>query len=146
MGNIYLSKLDIGLIIATASAVVIGLIIFFFAGLYRVPKNHALIFEKAGKFVACYDKGVHFKFPIVYQRVGVYCIVPQTRVYKAKNGNKLDVTFVIKNPVDYHYSSMRFDNIMKMIEKENEDISLQLLQDTFSKYGLEFISIKKSEY
>ena len=143
---VYLSTLDTWLIIIAASAVVIGLIVFFIAGLYKVPKNHAIIFERAGKFNSYYDKGVHFKFPIVYQRVAVYCIVPQTRTYVAENGNKLDVTYLIKDPIKYHYSNVRFESLMKKIEKENEDVSLQVLQDTFTNYGLEFISIKKSEY
>ena len=142
----YLSTFDIALIIIAASAVAIGLIILFFAGLYKVPKNHGLIFERAGKFNSYYNKGVHFKFPIVYQRVAVYCIVPQTRKYVAANGNKLDVTFLIKDPVKYHYSNEKFEGIMKKIEKENEDVSLQVLQESFVQYGLEFISIKKSEY
>lgn len=143
---VYLSTLDIVLIILAASSVLIGVVFYFFAGLYRVPKNHGIIIEKAGQFSNYYDKGVHFKAPIVYQRVAVYCIVPQTRKYVAQNGNKLEVTFTIKDPVKYHYSGYRFDDIMEEIEKENEDVSLQVLQDTFIEFGLEFISIKKSEY
>lgn len=146
MFSIYLSTLDIALIIAASTAILIGLIIFIISGFYKVPKNHGIIFERSCKFNSYYDKGVHFKFPIFYQRVAVYCIVPQTRKYIAQNGNKLDVTFTITDPVKYHYSELKFDEIMKKIEKENEDVNLQVLKDSFVIYGLEFISIKKSEY
>ena len=141
-----LSKLDIAMLISIPSAVLIGVLIFFLAGIHRVPKNHAIIIEKAKSFYAVYDKGTHFKMPIAYQKVGIYCIVPQVRKYTANNGNDLDVTFQIEDVKKYHYSGMDFYSIMRMIEKENSEINLTILTDYFNKYGLKFISIKRSLY
>ena len=141
-----LSKLDIAMLISIPSAILLGALIFFLAGLHRVPKNHAIIIEKAKEFYCVYDKGAHFKMPIAYQKVGIYCIVPQVRKYTANNGNNLDVTFQIEDVRKYHYSGMTFVDIMQKIEKENSEINLTILTDTFNQYGLKFISINKSQY
>ena len=141
-----LSTLDIVLIISAGVALLIGALIFFFAGLYRVPKNCAIVIEKAREFYAVYDKGTHFKMPIVYQRVATYIIVPQTRRYVANNGNAIDITFQLEDVKKYHYSFIKFEDLMKRIEKENSDINITVLTDSFNRYGLKFISAKKSSY
>ena len=141
-----LSALDIVILISVPSALLIGLLIFFLAGLYRVPKNHAIVIEKARDFYCVYDSGVHFKMPIAYQRVGVYCIVPQIKKYVANNGNSLDITYQIIDVKLFHYSNISFDALMRKIEKENSEINLTILTDYFNKYGLKFINIKKSLY
>lgn len=144
MISVYLSQLDLMLIITIPVVILIGLIIFFFAGLHRVPKNHAIIIEKAGQFYCCYTKGIHFKFPIIYQRAATYCTAPQVRKYVAENGNHLDITYCIKDVVKYHNHRILFNDLMKKIEKENSEINLTTLQTNFEQYGLEFISINKS--
>ena len=139
-----LNNFDLIFLIAVGSSIVLGAIIFFLAGLYRVPKNHAIVIEKARDFYCVYDSGVHFKMPIAYQRVGVYCIVPQIKKYVANNGNSLDITYQIIDVKLFHYSNISFDALMRKIEKENSEINLTILNDYFSKYGLKFINIKKS--
>lgn len=139
-----LQPIDIAIIIAVPSAILIGLLMFFFAGLHHPRKNYAIIIEKARAFHCVYDQGFHFKMPIVYQRVGTYCIVPQTRTYLTNNGNNLDVTFQIEDVKTYHYAPIKFNDIMRKIEKENSEINLTILTETFNKYGLKFINIKKS--
>ena len=139
-----LSPLDVAMIISIPSAMALGLLLFFLAGIHRVPKNHAIIIEKARNFYCVYDSGVHFKMPIAYQRVGVYCIAPQTKKYIANNGNSLDITFQIVDVKLFHYSDVSLDHIMKGIEKENSEINLTVLNEYFSKYGLKFINVKKS--
>ena len=132
------------LIITIPVVILIGLVIFFFAGVHRVPKNHAIIINKAGQYYCYYDKGIHFKMPIVYQRAATYCIVPQVRKYVAQNGNHLDITYCIKDVVKYHNRRIKFDDLMKKIERENSEINLTVLQSSFAEYGLEFISINKA--
>ena len=139
-----LSPLDIAMIISIPSAILLGAVIFFFAGLHRVPKNHAIIIEKARNFYCVYDSGTHFKMPIAYQRVGIYCIAPQTKKYIANNGNSLDITYQIEDVKLFHYSEIGIDQLMKKIEKENSEINLTILNQYFAKYGLKFINIKKS--
>lgn len=144
MITIYLNSLDYAILISIPCVIVIGVIIFFLAGVHRVPKNHCIIIEKAGKFDSYFDKGVHFKMPVIYQKAATYCIVPQVRRYIAQNGNHLDITYQIKDPVKYHSFRIKFDDLMLKIEKENSDVNITILQDSFAHYGLEFISIKKS--
>ena len=102
-----LTNLDIIMLISIPSAILIGVLIFFLAGVHRVPKKHAIIIEKAKEFYCVYDSGTHFKMPIAYQKVGVYCIVPQVRKYTANNGNHLDITFQIEDVKKYHYFCSR---------------------------------------
>ena len=139
-----ISTLDLVLLISAGVAIIIGAIIFFIAGLHRAPKNHAIVIEKAREFYCVYDSGIHFKMPIVYQRVGIYCTAPQVRRYKAQNGNALDITFQIVDVKKYHYNFIRFEDLMARIEKENSEINLTVLTDKFANYGLKFINIKKS--
>lgn len=138
-----LQTVDLVIIIGSSCAIVLGILIFLFAGLHKVPKNHAIIFEKAREYYCTYDKGIHFKTPIAYQKVGTYCIVPQTRGYISVNGNHLKVTYQIEDVVKYHYSYIPFDELMQKIEKENSEINATVLIDTFNKYGLKFISIDR---
>ena len=139
-----LSTLDLAILISIPVALFIGFGIFLLAGVHRVPKKHAIVIERVREFYCIYDKGTHFKFPIIYQKVGVYCIVPQIRVYTAKNGNKLDITYQIEDVKKYHYNFKSIEDIMQDVEKENDEINLILLQEAFSKYGLKFINVKKS--
>ena len=139
-----LSPLDIALIISAGAAIVIGVGIFFLAGLHRTPKNHAIVIEKAGQFYCIFDKGTHFLMPIAYQKVGVYCIVPQTRKYIAQNGNSLDVTYQIVDVKKYHYNFVKVEDLLLRIEKENSEINLTVLTEKFEAYGLKFINVQKS--
>ena len=141
-----LSSLDIALLIGTGIAIVAGLIIFFLVGIYRVKKDYEAIIEKAGEYYTTLKQGVHFKMPVVYQRVALYCVAPQVRSYTSQAGNKLSITFQIEDSKKYHYSGLKFETIMALIEKENSEINLTDLQNTFSQYGLKFINIKKADY
>lgn len=138
-----LSNFDIALIIAASGAVVLGIIFLFLAGVHRVKKGYCIIVEKVREYYATYYEGWHFKFPIIYQRVGLYCLVPQVRRYVSEAGNKLSITFKIEDPKTYHYKGINFETLMKVIEKENDEITLTVLKDKFHEYGLEFINIQK---
>lgn len=139
-----LSILDKALLISLAIILVLGILFFFLAGLHRVPKNHAIVMEKAKQFYCIYDKGIHFLMPIAYQRVGIYCIAPQVRKYVANNGNHIDITYQVIDVQKYHYNYISFEELMQRIEKENTDITIDVLQSKFALYGLKFISAKQS--
>lgn len=139
-----LSTLDIVILISIGAAIVIGVLIFFLAGLHHVPKRHAIVIEKAREFYCVHDKGTHFHMPIIYQKAGTYCIEPQVRKYVANNGNKLDITYQIVDVEKYHYHYITIDDLMKRIERENSEINLTVLTDKFSQFGLKFIKVEKS--
>ena len=143
---IYLSILDTVLLISAGAAILIGIGIFFLVGIYHVKKDYEIIIEKAGEYYTTLKQGTHFKMPIAYQRVGSYCVAPQLRTYVAKSGNKLCVTFQIEDTKKFHYCGLKFETIMAVIEKENSEITLTVLQDSFAKYGLKFINIQKANY
>ena len=143
--KVLLSNLDKALIISAAGAVVLGALIFFLAGVHKVRKGYAAIIERTGAYQRTIYEGWHFALPIVHQRVGLYCILPQIRRYNTKQGNRLSVTYQIEDVKKYHYSNIQLEVIMRKIEEENEEINLEVLESTFTKYGLKFINIKKAE-
>lgn len=138
-----LQTIDIVILITLPCAFLIGIGIFFLAGLHHVKKNYVIIIERAKEYYATYEAGFHFKMPIAYQKVGTYCIAPITRGYTANNGNHLKITYQVIDPKKYHYSYIPFDALMKRIEKENAEITLDVLTNAFNNFGLKFISIDK---
>ena len=141
---INLSALDTALLIGLGIIVALGILVFFLAGLHRVPKDRAIVINKTGEFYCVYTKGVHFKMPIVYQRAGSYPLTPMVQKYIATNGNHLDITFQIEDVEKYHKNRITLNDLMKRIEKENSEINSTVLSDKFALYGLKFINITKS--
>ena len=141
---INLSALDIALLISAGVILLLAVLVFFLAGIQRVPKNHAIVMNRAGEFYCVYDKGTHFKMPIIYQRAGVYCIAPVVQKYVANNGNHLDITYQIIDVEKFHKNRIELDDLMKRIEKENSEINSTVLSEKFSMYGLKFINVTKS--
>ena len=142
--KINLSALDTALLISAGVILLLAVLVFFLVGIHRVPKNHAIVINKAGEFYCVYDKGTHFKVPVIYQRVGVYCIAPIVKKYIANNGNHLDITYQIVDVEKFHKNRIELDDLMKRIEKENSEINSTVLSDKFSMYGLKFINVTKS--
>ena len=141
---INLSALDIALLISAGVILLLAVIVFFLAGIQRVPKNHAIVMNRAGEFYCVYDKGTHFKMPIIYQRAGVYCIAPVVQKYIANNGNHLDITYQIVDVEKFHKNRIHLEDLMRRIEKENSEINSTVLSEKFSMYGLKFINVTKS--
>ena len=141
---INLSALDIALLISAGVILLLAVIVFFLAGIQRVPKNHAIVMNRAGEFYCVYDKGTHFKMPIIYQRAGVYCIAPVVQKYVANNGNHLDITYQIVDVEKFHKNRIHLEDLMRRIEKENSEINSTVLSEKFSMYGLKFINVTKS--
>ena len=141
---INLSALDIALLISAGVILLLAVLVFIVAGIQRVPKNHAIVINKAGEFYCVYDKGTHFKMPIIYQRAGVYCIAPVVKKYVANNGNHLDITYQIVDVEKFHKNRIHLEDLMKRIEKENSEINSTVLSEKFSMYGLKFINVTKS--
>ena len=142
--QINLSALDTALLIGAGVILLLALLVFFLAGLQRVPKNHAIVMNKAGEFYCVYDKGTHFKMPIIYQRAGVYCVAPVVKKYIANNGNHLDITYQIVDVEKFHKNKITLDDLMRRIEKENSEINSTVLSEKFSMYGMKFINVTKS--
>ena len=142
--KINLSTLDTALLIGGAILLALAVLVFFLVGIHRVPKDHAIVINRAGEFYCVYDKGTHFKMPVVYQRAGIYCTAPIVRKYVAKNGNHLDITYQIVDVEKYHKNRIALNDLMKRIEKENSEINSTVLSEKFALYGLKFININKS--
>ena len=142
--KINLSALDTALLISAGVILLLAVLVFFLAGIQRVPKNHAIVMNRAGEFYCVYDKGTHFKMPIIYQRAGVYCIAPVVQKYVANNGNHLDITYQIIDVEKFHKNRILLEDLMRRIEKENSEINSTVLSEKFSMYGLKFINVTKS--
>ena len=141
---INLDALDTALLIGAGIIIALGILVFFLTGIHHVPKNRAIVINKAGEFYCIYYKGTHFKMPIIYQRAGSYCTEPMVQRYVTLNGNPLDITFQIEDVEKYHKNRISLTDLMKRIEKENSEINSTILTDKFALYGLKFINITKA--
>ena len=140
--KILLSNFDLGLLISGGCAIIVGVIIFFSIGIYKVKKKHAVIIEKVDTFYKVIEQGWHYYLPIIYRRVGYYCIAPQQRTVYLDNGKKLLVSYQIVDVKTYHYSGIKIEDLLKKIRRDNESITKDLLISEFEKRGLLFLSIQ----
>lgn len=138
-----MEKLDLILLIGTLGVFVVGFLIYLTAGLYRPRKGYAIIIEKLGVFESCFDKGVHFYWPLVYKCVGYYCVVPQTRRVTFQETLTLEMTYQIVDPKLFHYSGYKAEEYMHKVRKENSELTLAILKDEFKKIGIDFINLKR---
>ena len=140
---LYLDSLDIALLISGIGALLVGAIIFFIVGIYKVKPKHVIIIERVNTFYKVVGKGFHFFMPLVYKKVGTYCIAPMQEGITLDNGNKLYLTYQITDPQTYHYKGIDVGTYLNKINKLNETITTELLEKEFLLIGIKFISVKK---
>lgn len=139
-----LNAVDFVLLYILLGGLALGLVIFFFAGLYRVKKNHAIVVEKMKRFHGIYKSGFHFFLPIIYTREGYYCIEEMEKVVQIPNGKKLRIRYKIEDLKKYHYSYISLDALINKIRAEHESVNNDILIEEFDKLGLKFISIREA--
>ena len=137
------ANLDIALLISGAAALVIGTLIFFGVGIYKVKPKYASIIERVDKFHKVINKGWHYFMPIIYKRAGTYCIAPQQIGVTLENGIKVNVIYQIIDPKTYHYNFIDIQTYLHKINRQNENVTTSLLEEEFKKIGIKFISISK---
>lgn len=140
--KILLSNLDIVLIVSVIASLIIGTAIFFIVGVHKIKPRYVAIIEKIDRFYCIAKAGWHFYMPIVYKRVGIYCIAPQQVGVTLSNGNKLFLIYQIEDPKLYHYQGVDVQTHLNVIDKHNKNITTKLLEEEFKKIGVKFISIK----
>ena len=143
--NIFIAKFDLFLIFSGLFVILLGGLIFLLIGVYKVKENHAVIIEKINTYHKTIYKGWHYYLPIIYRRVGYYCIAPQKRCVTLSNGKVLYVTYQIEDVKQYHYSQTNVEQLLNRIRKENESINKEILESEFKKRGLIFISLSDSQ-
>lgn len=139
---ILIAKFDLFLLISGLICVLLGGLIFLSIGIYRVKKDHAVIIEKINTYHKIIYSGWHYFLPIIYRRVGYYCIAPQQRKVTLDNGKQLTVTYQIEDVKLYHYNHISVENLLIKIRNENESINKEILESEFKKRGLIFLSLK----
>lgn len=134
---------DLVLIISALAALVVGALIFFSIGIYRVKKDHAVIIEKINTYHKTIYKGWYYFLPIIYRRVGYYCVAIQQRTIFLENGNKLIITYQIKDVEKYHYSGIKVESLVLKIRNSYESLTKEIMLEEFEKRGLIYYSLTK---
>ena len=140
-----MDKLTITLLIILGGVLVVGTLLFFLAGVYRVKKNQVMIIEKAGAFYKECHEGHYFFMPIVYQRKGVYFKDVITRPITTINNNQLLLTYQIEDFQKYHYSGRDIEGTINKMHEEKGEMNEELLISTLAGIGVKYISIKAKE-
>ncbi len=143
MLNIYLSSLDIALIIIIPSVIVLGILIILLTGVYHVKKDRIYIIEKYNQFDRTLTSGWYYLLPLIYRRAAFYSLKNQYRVIKLENGKYIKVTYKIVDVKTYHYKAIQIDIYLKQITKDKDDITFDYLKDEFNKIGIELIKIEQ---
>lgn len=139
-----LISLDQGLLIVLGAGLGLAIIIFLFAGIYKVKKNHVILVEKMKKFHGIYKSGLHFFLPVIYTREGYYCVEEMEKTVQIVNGKKLKIRYKIEDVKKYHYSYITIEKLLNKIRDNYESIDKDILIEEFNKLGLKFISIREA--
>ena len=137
-----MDRLTIILLIILGGVIVLGTLLFFLAGCYRVKKNQVMIIEKAGAFYKECHEGRYFFMPIVYQRKGVYYKDVITRGITTINNNLLMLTYQIEDFQKYHYSGRDIEGAINKVHQEKGEMNEEILKETLESIGVKYISIK----
>ncbi len=137
-----MSGLDIALIVIIPSALVLGFGIYLLAGVYIVKKNKAILIEKNAQFYGVYTKGVHFFWPIIYQRQGVYSVGENKQDIHIQNGRVLVLTYEIVDVQKFHYSEKNIEQTINEVNSSTEEMTEELLVNALNEIGVKFISIR----
>ena len=125
-----------------AGSFLIGVLVFFLAGIYHVKKDQVIVIEKVEKFYGLYYHGIYFFWPFVYRRRGTYNIKQNKKTIRMNNGNKAEFTYKVIDVMKYHYGGISIENLVNKLIISDEKVTLQILKKEFSNIGLELLNIK----
>ena len=137
-----MGPLEITLLIVVIVVLVIGPLIFFLSGIYKVKKNQVMVIEKIDTFYKLYEEGKYFLMPILYKRRGVYTLGKQTRLLKIEGLKDIEITFEINDVKKYHYSK---DDVISKINEvyySGVQIDEEILKNSLMDIGVTFISAR----
>ena len=137
-----LSTLDIILLITLGATVILGSLIFFLAGIYRVKKNTVMLIEKAEQFYNIYPEGTYFFMPVIYKRKGIYTIVPMEKDIHIEGLRDLILTFQVIDVKKYHYYSGDVEKKVRETYLNNPEINEDILKDALDSIGIKYINIR----
>lgn len=137
-----MSTLDIILLSIMGGAIILGAIIFFLAGVYKVKENKAMVIEKAEKFYGVYTKGLYFFMPIVYKRKGVYTLVPMERDIYIEGLRDMVLTYQVIDVEKYHYYDGDVSDLVRRTYEKFPDLEEEILIDELNNIGIKYISIR----
>lgn len=141
--KILLSNFDLALLISLGVGLLLGGLIFFSVGIYKVKPKYVTIIERIDTYHKTIKSGWHYYLPIIYRRVGTYCVAPQQIGITLENGVKIQLIYQIEDAKTYHYTGIDIQTYLYKINKQNENITTTLLESEFKKIGIKFISISK---
>ena len=137
-----MSSLDIALLIIIASVVVIGSLLFFLSGIYKVKKNQVMVIEKAGEFYKLYEEGTYFLMPLMYKRKGVYTTSKLEKNIHIDGLREMILTYQVIDVKKYHYYDGDVSKCIEDTYQKSEEMSEEILINSLSEIGVKFISIR----
>lgn len=137
-----MSKLDIILLSILGGTILLGSLIFFLAGVYKVKKDKAMVIEKAEKFYGIYKEGTYFFMPVLYKRKGVYTLVPMEKDINIKELRPMVLTFQVEDVKEYHYYDGDVEKRVMEIYEKSPDLDEETLREGLKEIGIKYIKIR----
>ena len=136
-------KLEIILLILIPSALLLGALIFFISGIYKVKENKMMVIEKVEQFYKVCPPGTYFFMPIIYKRKGVYTMTPMEKDIHIENGKTLIITYQVIDVKKYHYTTESIEEKINEANKVNIEMSNEILKETLEEMGLKYLGIRE---
>lgn len=125
-------------------ALLLGIIIFLLAGIFRVKPDTAAIFEKLGEFKFLHQQGFYFHFPIFYQKVATYSTKQVTEIINF-NDEKIQLVYHIIDIPKFHYSGHDIEKALAttLADNHGEMLTSRQFIDALYSIGIAIISTKE---
>ena len=140
-----MKEFEIILYIILPSALLLGAAIFFLSGVYHVKKNQNMLVEKVEAFYKIVGPGTYFFMPIIYKRKGVYTMTPMEKDIHIENGKTLIITYQVNDVKLYHYTKESIEERVNQANKENLEMSNEILKKTLEEMGLTYLGIREKK-
>ena len=137
-----MNKVDIILLIILGSSLLLGAIIFFLSGIYKVKKDTAMVIERVGQFYKVYEQGTYFLMPLVYKRKGVYTLKELEKDIHIEGLRDMLLIYQVIDVYKYHYYNGDVETCIKETYENNPEMSEEILISSLKEIGIKYIAIK----
>ena len=137
-----MDTLDIILLSILGGTIVIGSVMFFLAGIYKVKKDKAMVIEKSEQFYGIYKEGLYFFMPVLYKRKGVYTLVPMEKDIHIDGLRDMVITYQVVDVKKYHYYEGDVELKIQSTYEKFPNLDEETLRNELENIGIKYISIR----
>lgn len=137
-----MKQIDIILLIILGSALILGALIFFLSGIYKVKKDRVMVIEKLEQFYGLYSEGTYFFMPLIYKRKGVYTIVKMEKDVRIEGLREMTITYQVVDVKKYHYYDGDVTKCVEETYKNNPDLDEETLRAELEGIGIKYLGIR----